>query len=132
MELITDTSALLAVILGEQQKQHIITCTRNAILMAPESLTWEIDNAFSALMKRSRITLTQARQACEIFQSIPIRYIRPDISRTLEIAAKYNIYAYDAYFLESAERLSLPLITLDKQMIRIAEAMHISCIKVNP
>ncbi len=37
------------------------------------------------------------------------------------MALNYNIYAYDAYFLQCAKYLSCPLITLDKQMKKIAQ-----------
>lgn len=32
----------------------------------------------------------------------------------IEISYKYKIYAYDAYVLECAKNLNLPLVTLDK------------------
>lgn len=38
----------------------------------------------------------------------------------LEIALEYNIYAYDAYFLQCAKSLSHPLLSLDKKMNEVA------------
>jgi hypothetical protein len=35
----------------------------------------------------------------------------------------FNIYAYDAYYLELAKRLKIPLLTLDNQMKDIASAL---------
>jgi predicted nucleic acid-binding protein len=38
----------------------------------------------------------------------------------LDIAGRFGTYAYDAYFLECALSLRLPLLTLDKGMKSIA------------
>ena len=43
-----------------------------------------------------------------------IRNVNIDIEEALKIACKYKIYAYDAYYLEAAYRLKLPLITFLK------------------
>ncbi|MEE9493319.1 MAG: type II toxin-antitoxin system VapC family toxin [Gammaproteobacteria bacterium] len=43
-----------------------------------------------------------------------------DIQKALKLALNYNIYAYDAYFLQCANHLSIPLITLDKRMKKVA------------
>ena len=34
----------------------------------------------------------------------------------MKIACRHNIYAYDAYYLETARRLNLPLVTFDRLM----------------
>ena len=44
-------------------------------------------------------------------------------------AVKFNIYAYDAYFLECANSLRSPLLTLDRGMKRIAEEMGIALLE---
>ncbi len=43
---------------------------------------------------------------------------------------QHHIYAYDAYVLECAERIAVPLVTLDDRMRDIAETIGISCIEV--
>jgi predicted nucleic acid-binding protein len=44
----------------------------------------------------------------------------------LEIAWDYKIYAYDACYLESAQRLDLPLLTFDCNMARIGKELGIT------
>ena len=39
--------------------------------------------------------------------------------KALKIACKYKIYAYDAYYLEIAHRLKIPLVTFDSTMKKI-------------
>jgi predicted nucleic acid-binding protein len=38
------------------------------------------------------------------------------MTKALKLSCKYNIYAYDAYYLETSYRLNLPLLTVDGQM----------------
>jgi len=48
-----DTSAIVAVITNESSKGQIITATKGASLIAPDSIHWEIGNAFSSMFKES-------------------------------------------------------------------------------
>lgn len=48
MNLVVDTSTIIAIVTNEESKPKIISLTRNADLLAPSSLIWEIGNAFSA------------------------------------------------------------------------------------
>ena len=41
----------------------------------------------------------------------------------MEIAWKYKIFTYDAFYLEVAIRLQLPLVTFDGGMIRIGKEL---------
>jgi len=52
-----------------------------------------------------------------------------DIQKALELALKYNIYAYDAFFLQCAQSLSCPLITLDKRMKQVARDLNIKLLE---
>jgi len=57
---------------------------------------------------------------------IPIRNIKINIEKALKIACRYNIYAYDAYYLEIASRLKIPLITFDESMKKVALHLKIN------
>jgi predicted nucleic acid-binding protein len=46
------------------------------------------------------------QKAFRYYQDIPIELLSIDIAEALKIAWKYNIYAYDAYYLEAAKRLA--------------------------
>jgi len=124
-KIVIDTSAIIAVIVGESQRERIIQLTENKQLVAPHSLHWEIGNAFSAFFKRKRITLEQAIEAIHLYQQIPIEFVEPNLVDTLKIAAKFNIYAYDAYLLTTALTTKLPLLTLDKQLNELAKQLNI-------
>jgi predicted nucleic acid-binding protein len=125
MRVLIDTSAIIAVIVGEKERDRIISLTRNKILIAPFSVHWEIGNAFSAFFKQHRISLDQAITAIELYRKIPIQFIEPDLVETLKIAAQFNIYAYDAYLLTVALSEKLPLLTLDKKLAHLAKQMDV-------
>ena len=109
----------MAVILSEPNKGKVIKLTENAVLLSPEVISFEIGNALINLLKKRKITEEKLLEAYKIYVSLPIRNIKVDIEKALKIACKYNIYAYDAYYLEAAYRLKLPLITFDELMKKI-------------
>jgi len=129
MNIVTDTSVFLAVVLNEPEKEHIKKITAGSNAIAPEILPYEIGNALSAMIKRKQITKEEALTAQKITQSIPVRLMEIDIQKALELAIKFNIYAYDAYFLQCAKSLSQPLITLDKPLKKIASKLNIEILE---
>jgi len=116
MEIVIDTSAIIAVITGEPERGRIVELTAGAALIGPGSIPWEIGNAFSAMFKRGRLTFDESRKGFAIFGTIPIRYIEPDFINAMEISEQAGIYAYDAYFIDCAARQKSPLLTLDQKL----------------
>lgn len=131
MNIVVDTAVIIAVIADEPEKEAIIQLTQGADLIAPSSVHWEIGNAFSAMLKRNRVTLAQARKAIEIYNRIPIRFVEVELERALEIADHLNIYAYNAYLIRCALRYKLPLISLDRNLLNSAKQMEVDIIGVN-
>jgi len=125
-----DTSAILAVIGNEPKKARIIELTEGASLVAPDSLSWEIGNAFSAMFKRKSIELSVAQKAVEIFKFIPIKYVDVSLERTLFLTNKFNIYAYDAYMIQCAEQTESPLLTLDGGLKDVAKTIGIEVVEI--
>jgi len=130
MQIIVDTSAIIAVLVNESNKSAIIRATQEADLLAPPSIHWEIANAFSAMFKRKRLTLDEALTAVTIYQQIPIRFIEIELEEALKIADELGIYAYDAYLLRSAIKYNLPLLTLDQGLKEQAERVGVKVIGV--
>jgi len=130
MNIVVDTSIIIAVIANEPQRDTIIASTRAVDIIAPPSVHWEISNAFSAMLKRNRITLSQALDAIEIYQDIPIRFVDVELDASLTLAAQLNIYAYDAYLIRCAQKYKSPLITLDTNLALAAQKVNIDVTKV--
>jgi len=130
LSLVIDTSVIIAVIMNESSKIRLIKITKGEELIAPSSLHWEIGNAISAMFKRKRISLSQAQKAIEAYNSIQKRLMDVDLIRSLELSKELNIYAYDAYFIECARYLSLPLVSLDERLINASKGIGINIIEV--
>lgn len=130
MDIIIDTSAIIAVLVDEPERQKIIDITKDHSLIGPGSIPWEIGNAFSAMFKRKRLSIEEAEKGLSIFRSIPIRYIEPDFVKAVKISKQTNMYAYDAYFMECAIRHKAPLLTLDKKLKNTAQTINIETMDV--
>ena len=130
MDVVIDTSALIAVIAGEPHRNKIIDITKGNTLIGPGSIPWEIGNAFSAMFKRNRLSIEEAQKGLLIFSGIPLRYIEPDFVKVLHLAKETNMYAYDAYFLDCAIRHKAPLLTLDKKLRTAANDLGIETLEV--
>ncbi len=129
MKIIADTNTFIAVALNEFEKGRIIRLTEGHDLIAPDVLPFEIGNALTAMMKKNALKKEEVASAWEVVQQIPVDLRRTDIKSALKIAIKFNIYAYDAYFLECADKLRSPLLTLDLGMKRVAREIGITILE---
>lgn len=130
MEIVIDTSAIIAVITNAPEKAELIAATNKVDLIAPASIHYEIGNAFSAMLKRQRIDLKQAAEALAIYRSIPIRLIDVELDESLKIASRLNVHAYDAYLIRCAEKYHCALLTLDRSLRTQAIAYGISIVEM--
>ena len=129
MIIIADTNTFIAVALNEPEKVGIIRLTKGHDLIAPDVLPFEIGNALTAMMKKNVLKKGEVVSAWEVVQQIPVDLRHTDIKSALKIATKFNIYAYDAYFLECADNLRIPLLTLDLGMKRVARKLGITVLE---
>ena len=130
MDIVIDTSVIVAVIVDEPEREKIIELTAGNTLIGPGSIPWELGNGFSSMFKQNRIELEEANKGLRIFKSIPLRFIEVDFFNAISIAKQENIYAYDAYFLECASRHSAPLLTLDQKLRTAAQNLGINTLEV--
>ena len=79
-------------------------------------------------MMRKNIIISEEQMLNLIknYMQIPIRTVNIDLEKALEIAWNYKIYAYDAFYLETAKRLQLPLVTFDSGMIKIGKELGLN------
>ena len=126
MDIVIDTSSILAVILDEPERDRIIQMVSESSLMGPGSIPWEVGNAFSVMLKKKRMALKVAIEGIEIFKKIRIRLMDPDYSHVMKLCFDNSAYAYDAYFLDCAIRFNAPLLTLDNKWKTIAQILNIN------
>lgn len=130
MQLVVDTSVLVAVLTGEPTRDRLIARTQGAELVAPGSVHWELGNTFSALLKRRRLKLSDVQAALAAFGQIPIRYVEIELAAAVEVADRFGLYAYDAYLVACARRQRAPLITLDARLGRAAQEAGVQVLEM--
>jgi predicted nucleic acid-binding protein len=121
MEMMVDASAIMAVIVEEPGREIVIQLTKNITIVSPNMVGYEIANGLTKMMKKKIIEKDEMINAIKYFRRIPIKTIEVDLEKVIEIAWQYKIYSYDACYLESAQRLNLPLLTFDENMGRIGK-----------
>ena len=131
MNLIVDTSVIIAVVTNEDHKSQLIAISRGMDLFAPSSIHWEIGNAFSAMFKRNRISLDQANAALAAYSRIPIRLYDVSLPATMDLAHRFNLYAYDAYFIICALKHNSPIVSLDNGLLDAAHKAGVEIVEVN-
>jgi predicted nucleic acid-binding protein len=131
MNLVIDTSALIAVLTSEPERRALIEHTRGANLIAPSSVHWEIGNALAAMLKRNRIQRGQIGHVLKAYERIPIRYVDVDLAAALDLAAEHGLYAYDAYVIACALSHRCGLMSLDHSLVRAAHAAGVSVVEVS-
>lgn len=131
MDLVIDTSAILAVLLYEPQRQDLVSLTTGATLLAPGSVPWEVGNSLIAGFRRRRLNGQEVGDAWAAFERIPLRLVEVAVPKALALAEKWGLYAYDAYVLEAARASRVPLLTLDQRLIGAARALQIELTEVS-
>ncbi|MGH2359974.1 MAG: type II toxin-antitoxin system VapC family toxin [bacterium] len=116
MELVVDTSAVLAVLLDEPERAALIALTQGAALLAPGSVPWEVGNGLIAGFRRKRLSARQVRDAWANFERIPLRLLEVTVPKALVLAEQLGLYAYDAYIIEAARTHGVPLLALDERL----------------
>jgi len=130
MKVIIDTSSIIAVITNERHKNQLVSITSGADLIAPSSIHWEVGNAFSAMLRRQRISLEKANAALEAYEDIPIQFYEVDLNSTLKLCDAHNLYAYDAYVIECAIKFKAPILTLDASLAATAHKAGVNVLEI--
>ncbi len=130
MEFVVDTSVIIAVLVNEPQRRALIRITQGAHLLAPPSVPWEVGNAFAAMIKRKRLTVTEALEAIVAYRQIPLRLVEVELDEAVRVAGESGIYAYDAYLIRCAQKYKAPLISLDRELAGVAERLGVDVVTV--
>ena len=125
MAFVVDTSAVIAWFIKDQATAYtnrLRERARREALHAPAVLPLEIVNAVWQLQKRRRLS---AHQVDEIIAKatrlkISIHAEAVPMQSMLGVARRHDLAAYDASFIELAQRLGLPLAAKDEVLLTAA------------
>jgi predicted nucleic acid-binding protein len=130
MEIVIDTSALLAVVGMKPERAELIRLSKGATLVAPPSVHWEIGNALSAMFKRKVIGLEDALRVLDGYAAIPIRLVDPSLQQAVQLSRELNVYAYDAYVIACAINQRAPILSLDGVLNERARCLKLDVLEV--
>ncbi len=128
MDIVSDASAFLAVVLDEESREWVIKRTSDCSVVSPEVLPYEIANALITVKRKGQLTDREVLKAFDISQRIPVKLVSVRVRDALKIAIKYGIHAYDAFYLQCCVETKLPLISLDNRMCEVARSLSIKVV----
>ena len=120
MKLVIDANIVIAVVLGEPEKNWALDVTRGGEAIGPRSLPFEIGNALSRLVKRRRLRSENIDSAWAEAAKFDVALIDIDMQAALRLAANHDLYAYDGYMLQCALETRATLVTLDQPLSGVA------------
>ena len=127
---VVDNSVFLAWCLGDEEEPAATSAMEHVAErggVVPRIWWYELRNALLMNERRGRITQQQVSDtlADSLEMGISIDDAHQE-SLLLDLARRFNLSVYDAAYLETALRRSLPLATLDHRMRKAAEALGVT------
>lgn len=98
--------------------------------IAPALWPLEVLNALTMAERRGRLDGTQRHQLAGFLRDLPVSLDQETADQawtiTMRLAERYQLTLYDAAYLELAQRLELPLATLDQELRAAGNALGIT------
>ena len=121
MECVLDCSLALAWGLPDEVSMRadrvLARASRTSVFWVPALWWYEVSNALTMAHRRKRLTDSDRTHLVELYARLPIQtdtYLGSDIILRLSgLVEKYRLSAYDAAYLELAQRRGLVLASLD-------------------
>jgi predicted nucleic acid-binding protein len=124
MDWVIDSSIALAWALPDETSREaerfLGRISIRSILWVPALWWYETANALLMAQRRKRLTEAERIRLMELYRRLPIRtdivLDSDSMSRFHTLAIEYNLSAYDAAYLELAQRRGLGLATVDRPL----------------
>jgi len=137
MDFVIDSSAAMAWALPDE---HSPRAERILARVIPESSLWipalwwyEVANVVVMARRRKRLSEAQGARILELLSQFPLQVDAPpgpaSAFRLAQLAQEHSLSAYDAAYLELAERRGLALATFDRDLIRAARAAGVQVVE---
>lgn len=133
MSLVLDSTVTLAWCFDDERTQTTDTLLDRVAesgAEAPSLWPLEILNALAMAERRGRISADKRQELAGFLHDLPVSIDVETASQawgaTSRLAARHRLTIYDAAYLELAQRLGLPLATLDMELRAAAGALGIT------
>jgi predicted nucleic acid-binding protein len=108
---------------------HVLRETSSAFAVVPGLWALEVGNALAVSERKGYLTSNQLADFLRDLGDLPLQveHLSTDraLGRALEIARTFKLTTYDACYLELAERMGLPLATLDSDLEKAAKKLGV-------
>lgn len=129
MPLVVDNSVFLAWCMGDENEVAADAAMERIAEeggIVPRIWWYEIRNALLMNERRNRISPQQVSDTLAASLALRVELDdRHDDAQILTLARRFGLTVYDAAYLEVAFRRSLPLATLDRRLLRAAQAIGV-------
>lgn len=132
MSVVTDASLILSWYFDDETApatDAVLDRVSESGAVVPSLWRLEVANAFQSALRRKRIAVPHRDQSLIELGAMPIT-VDGDTdayawTTTLRLAERFGFTLYDATYLELAQRHSLPLASLDKELRDAATALNV-------
>lgn len=115
---------------SNEETDAILDSLKQMKAIVPAIWPLEVSNVLLIAQKNKRITDFQSAGFIDALSSLPITVDQSTTARAMHsifvLANKENLTIYDAAYLELAVREEIPLLTLDKVLLKAARKLHLS------
>lgn len=137
MEWVLDCSLALAWALPDETSpradRFLASATREDVFWVPALWWYELANALTMAQRRHRLPESDRLRLMELYGALPVQtdtFIGPNAAWRLHaLAVAHGLSAYDAAYLELAQRRGLGLATLDRRLAGAARRAGIRLIR---
>ena len=133
MTLVLDSSVTLAWCFDDERTDATDALLEQVVktgAAAPSLWPLEILNALAMAERRGRIDANQRLRLAGFLHDLPVKLDAETASQawavTSQLASRWSLTIYDAAYLELAQRLTLPLATLDKALRSACVALGVT------
>lgn len=131
MHCVVDCSAAVAWYLDDEttrDSDRLLAAVLKNGAIVPCLWRAEFVNVLIMAERRHRLTAAKRREIVRDAESLPIAVdpTPPPLARLAEVAVAHGLTAYDAAYLELAQRLDLPLATQDGELRKAAKAAGVA------
>jgi predicted nucleic acid-binding protein len=127
---VLDNSVAVAWCFEDEQTPALLALLQRAAesgAFAPALWPLEAANALLVAERRGRVGRDRRRRLCGFLKALPVTLdadtATPAWTTTAGLAERFGLSVYDAAYLELAERLDLPLASLDGDLRRAANTL---------
>jgi predicted nucleic acid-binding protein len=115
---VVDASAVAALLFGEPEADEIAEQFRDARLVAPSLLAFELANVCLVKMRRHPDQRPGLSAAFRLRARLVVEEIAVDHEQAVELGTAKGLTAYDASYLWLARELGAELVTLDRRLAK--------------